>query len=201
MRDDEYPARIADVVASTWAVSASGGFEPLPPGLRGWLGRALQLDARTAFPSAIEAQAELDRILGGGESAVSSESLRAFLARYGGVEQGAPSARPATRSPLRLHPVARVAAHSVTLPPVTTAPAAPVMPSAVPAAPAISMTPPRGTPVPEVSWTLPRGAVNLPREPVVLEVSMTPPHDTTVPAAPAGPPRGAAAPAVALTPP
>jgi hypothetical protein len=52
VRDEEYPGRIGDVVASTWAISARGGFEPLPPGLRGWVGRALQLDARTAFASA-----------------------------------------------------------------------------------------------------------------------------------------------------
>src|SRR6185295_16309273 len=43
LREDEFPARVADVVASTWAVSPRGGFEPLPPGLRGWLGRTLQI--------------------------------------------------------------------------------------------------------------------------------------------------------------
>ena len=127
MRDDEYPARIADVVASTWAVSASGGFEPLPPGLRGWLGRALQLDARTAFPSAIEARAELERILGDGESASSPERFRAFLARYQGAEQSAPASRPATRSPLTLRPPAHLAVPSVTLRRDTTEPVASVM--------------------------------------------------------------------------
>src|SRR5260221_6728791 len=114
MRDDEYPARIADVVASTWAVSPSGGFEPLPPGLRGWLGRALQLDARTAFPSAIEARTELDRVLGNGEYAASPESFRAFLARYNGPEQIAPTSRPVSRPPLTYRPPAHVPAASVT---------------------------------------------------------------------------------------
>lgn len=86
LRDDEYPSRIGDVVASTWAVSARGGFEPLPPGLRGWLGRALQLDPRNAFTSAVEARAELDSMLRDNESIASPASLESFLARYHAAE-------------------------------------------------------------------------------------------------------------------
>ena len=96
LRDDEYPSRIGDVVASTWAVSARGGFEPLPPGLRAWLGRALQLDARTAFESAIDAQVELDKVLGEGDYLASSASLESFLTRYhaAGAASEAPAAPP-----------------------------------------------------------------------------------------------------------
>jgi serine/threonine protein kinase len=63
LRDDEYPGRVGEVLASAWAISARGGFEPLPHGLRAWLSRALQLDARTAFANAVEARAELDKVL------------------------------------------------------------------------------------------------------------------------------------------
>jgi hypothetical protein len=91
LRDDEYPARVGDVVASTWAISAKGGFEPLPPGLRGWLGRALQLDARTAFSSAAEARAELDKVLGDSDLVVPAGSLEAFLAKYHAADRPIPA--------------------------------------------------------------------------------------------------------------
>jgi serine/threonine protein kinase len=63
LRDDEYPSRVGEVLASAWAISARGGFEPLPHGLRAWLSRALQLDGRTAFANAVEARDELDKVL------------------------------------------------------------------------------------------------------------------------------------------
>jgi serine/threonine protein kinase len=86
LKDDEYPARIADVVASTWALSSRGGYEPLPAGLRGWLGRALQLDARNAFASALEARTELDKVLGDSDYLALPGSLEAFLGRYHDAE-------------------------------------------------------------------------------------------------------------------
>ncbi|HEX4348715.1 MAG TPA: PEGA domain-containing protein [Vicinamibacterales bacterium] len=82
LRDEEFPARLGEVLASTWAVSARGGFEPLPAGLRGWLGRALQLDPRNAFTTAMEARDELDTLLGDGELLAPPASLEAFLAKY-----------------------------------------------------------------------------------------------------------------------
>jgi len=103
LRDDEYPSRIGDVVASTWAVSARGGFEPLPPGLRAWLGRALQLDARNAFESAIDAQVELDKVLGEGDYLASPANLESFLTRYhaAGAASAAPAAPPRLAAPVR----------------------------------------------------------------------------------------------------
>src|SRR5439155_508002 len=65
LTDDEYPARVSQVLASAWGRSSRGGHEPLPPGLRTWLGRALQLDPRHSFASALEARVELDRVLDG----------------------------------------------------------------------------------------------------------------------------------------
>src|SRR5687767_11068878 len=82
VRDEEYPSRVGDVVASTWAISARGGFEPLPPGLRGWLGRTLQLDSRTGFATAAEARAELEKLLGDSEHLGAPASLEAFLERF-----------------------------------------------------------------------------------------------------------------------
>ena len=65
LTDDETPANLGDVLASAWAISGRGGVEPLPPGLRAWIGRALQLDARHSFESALDARVELDRVLDG----------------------------------------------------------------------------------------------------------------------------------------
>jgi serine/threonine protein kinase len=99
VRDEEYPSRVGDVVASTWAISARGGFEPLPPGLRGWLGRTLQLDSR-GFATAAEARAELEKLLGDSEHLAAPASLEAFLSRFQAAE------RPATGdAPLRTAPV------------------------------------------------------------------------------------------------
>ena len=98
LRDEEYPSRVGDVLASTWAVSARGGFEPLPPGLRSWLGRALQLDARSAFSTAAEAQAELDKVLGDSDYLAAPANLEAFLSKYHAAEVG-PIAAPAEPFP------------------------------------------------------------------------------------------------------
>jgi hypothetical protein len=65
LTDDEYPARLGDVLASARAISARGGDEPLSYGLREWIGRALQLDVRHSFASACEARADLEKILPG----------------------------------------------------------------------------------------------------------------------------------------
>jgi hypothetical protein len=99
LREDEFPSRIGDVVASTWAVSARGGFEPLPPGLRGWLGRALQLDPRNGFASAIEAQAELEKVLGESDQLAATASLESFLTRYHAAGAAAPAVSPASARP------------------------------------------------------------------------------------------------------
>jgi serine/threonine protein kinase len=80
--DDELPSKLGDVVSSSWAISARGGLEPLPAGLRAWLMRALQLDPRESFPSAIEAHAELERVLGDTDYMAAPTTLESFLAHY-----------------------------------------------------------------------------------------------------------------------
>ena len=83
LHDDEYPAQISDVLASAWAISARGDFEPLPPGLRSWLSRALQLDVRQAFSSILEARTELDKVLAAdNEYMATPAALEPFLTQY-----------------------------------------------------------------------------------------------------------------------
>jgi hypothetical protein len=67
LHEDEYPSRTPEVLASALAISSKGDLEPLPEGLRAWIGRALQHDPRTSFASAVEARDELDRVLAGEE--------------------------------------------------------------------------------------------------------------------------------------
>jgi hypothetical protein len=104
LTDDEYPARVSDLVSSAWAISTKGGFEPLPPGLRAWLTRALQLDARSGFASAREAQEELEKVLGDSEYMASQESLEQFLARYYAADPAGAPAPPAPAAPTLLSP-------------------------------------------------------------------------------------------------
>src|SRR5436309_4355378 len=82
IRPTEYPSQLAEVVASAWAISARGGLEPLPSGLRSWLTRTLQLDPRNSFPLAVEARSELDRMFGDSDYIVAPHALEAFLAQY-----------------------------------------------------------------------------------------------------------------------
>jgi serine/threonine protein kinase len=127
LRDEEYPSRIADLVASTWAVSARGGFEPLPPGLRGWLGRALQLDPSNGFSSAIEARGDLEKVLGNADYLASPASLEAFLARYqAAISAPAPPGRVAPPPPpARPTPVAPAPVPIQSARPLSSAPAPP----------------------------------------------------------------------------
>lgn len=81
LRQDEFPERVPDLVASCRAVSPRGGVEPLLPGLRGWLARALQLDPERPFGSAVDARAELDALLGNSELVAAPAALEALLAR------------------------------------------------------------------------------------------------------------------------
>jgi len=70
LTNEEYPTQIADVLSSAWANSSTGELEPMPPGLRAWIGRALQLDPRNSFASALDARNELEKVLSGDEEEV-----------------------------------------------------------------------------------------------------------------------------------
>lgn len=82
LRDDEYPARIGDLLAAAWAAVPAGGFEPVPPPLRQWIARTLQLDPSRSFGSADESSQELERICETIEFPGSPASVHAFLERY-----------------------------------------------------------------------------------------------------------------------
>ena len=146
LRDDEYPARIGEVLGAAMATNTGGEKQPLPAALRSWLQRALQLDARNSFPSAIEARAEFERLLADGGYDASPKSLEAFMARYHKYEAASHPAIPpsvhtaipqsvmsAVRIPQPMPPVAQpslivptpvpAAAVSVAVPTVAAAPA------------------------------------------------------------------------------
>jgi hypothetical protein len=82
LNGDEFPSRVGDAVVSARAVSADGHVEALPSGLRPWLTSTLQLDPRSAFASAIEARAELEKVFERNDDLGAPSALEAFLARY-----------------------------------------------------------------------------------------------------------------------
>ena len=167
LKDDEYPSRVTDLVASTWAVSARGGYEPLPPGLRAWLGRALQLDARNAVASAIEARIELDKVIGDSEFLASPASLEEFLARYHSETDvpAAPSAAPARPAPAAFGAAARPIETIASPALEPAAPRAPV-PSPVAAAPSLSETAAR----PQITDFRPEAVEVSPRRPAAPDL-------------------------------
>ena len=94
LADDELPSRLGEVVSSSWAISARGGLEPLPAGLRSWLMRALQLDPHESFESAVEANEDLERVLADSDYMAAPTSLEAFLAHYRAESGASPAAPP-----------------------------------------------------------------------------------------------------------
>ncbi|HEY1308147.1 MAG TPA: PEGA domain-containing protein [Vicinamibacterales bacterium] len=140
---DEYPMRIGEMINGTWAPGASGKMEPLPVPLREWLARSLQLDPRNPFPSAVEAWAELDRVLRYSNPLGEVAALESFLKRYqptvamkAGALSSAPMPPRPTAVPRSAPPAQTVAtAYNVATPlpaapPVTTPVAAPAPPVA-----------------------------------------------------------------------
>ena len=130
--EDDYPARIGEMAAGTWALSATGGIEPLPAALREWLMRAIQLDPRNPFPSALEAWAELDRVLHYSDPIAEIAALKTFLTRYQ-ARVAADSAKTAGPPSIPLMPAR---------------PAAPSVPSAMPASAAAASVTPQAAPQP-----------------------------------------------------
>ena len=104
LHDEEGPSRLGDLVSSAWAVSARGGLEPLPAGLRAWLMCALQLDARNAFESAIHAQEELERVLGESDYLAAPATLESFLERYRAATEPVVS-QPVVSQPVAAQPI------------------------------------------------------------------------------------------------
>jgi len=148
LADDEYPLRIGEVLATAVATSNRGEKSPLPSGIRSWLQRALQLDARSSFPSAIEARAEFERVLADSGHEASPQSLDAFMKRYHANETHAepqvassvkPAAAPLALSTPQPSPAVSVPVASTMLPVAVPSvqPQPPVVPR--PSAPASAM--------------------------------------------------------------
>jgi serine/threonine protein kinase len=126
IHDDEYPAKLPELVGSAWAISDAGDLQPLPPGMRAWLSRALQIDLRHAFTTAAQASAEFDRMLSADGHAAEPAGLERFLARYySHVPQDQPQI-PAAPSPVVVPAALRVER------PAEPAAAAPRSPYAIP---------------------------------------------------------------------
>ena len=126
--EDDYPARIGEMASGTWALSATGGIEPLPAALREWLMRAIQLDPRNPFPSALEAWAELDRVLHYSDPIAEIAALKTFLTRYQ-ARVAAETNRNAVPTPLPQ--VVRPVTPAASAPQAPSAPPAPSAPQAV----------------------------------------------------------------------
>ena len=80
---DEFPHQIPALLNGARERTALGDEQPLSPGLRGWLGRALQLDVRHGFASAPEAMAALDEVVADDSMYVAAPvALETFMSRY-----------------------------------------------------------------------------------------------------------------------
>ena len=79
---DEYPERLPDLIQTATVRSGMGGVDPMSPGLRDWLRRALQLDQREKFSSLADSQTMLDEALGNENTVAELGALHVFLARY-----------------------------------------------------------------------------------------------------------------------
>ncbi len=82
LREEEYPDGLGDLLRL--AVESSGGSpRVLSDGLSDWLGRALQLDSRTAFASPHEAQVGFEEMLASERGYVTSPALlESFITRF-----------------------------------------------------------------------------------------------------------------------
>jgi len=155
---EEFPDRIGPLAERAWGLTAAGGVEPLPAAVRTWLARALQLDARQSFPSAVEARAEFDLAAGADDQVAALAAVRAFLAQYAKHAPPPAVATPQTPAARSTPPAPapssvpaatpRAAAAAAAVPQVAPAPAA-----ASPAAAPVAAPPPAGAvvaPVPAV---------------------------------------------------
>jgi serine/threonine protein kinase len=149
LTDDEHPGAVEHLLASAQAISSRGGSEPLPHGLREWIGRALQLDPRDAFASASEARAALDRVSSGPTAVdAAARAVKAEPKPAAGrvLSEAPPPAPPPVASQARTS--AAPAPPVATIPPpsaLTPAPIAQTGPSEAKASPG---RPPIGGPVP-----------------------------------------------------
>jgi hypothetical protein len=136
---DEYPYHAVALLNETQG-RFGGATQPLSPGLRGWIARALQLEIRRAFASASETAAALDEVLASEPQHVAAPvALETFLTHYTAalLDPASPATIPATDVAVR---AAEIPSPVAVPTPVRTSP--PVMPE-----PPVAVTPPVAMPV------------------------------------------------------
>ena len=104
MGDDDLRL-LPEIVGDATETSALGARKSISEPLRRWLSRALQLDARSSFESALEAQLALDDVVAADKGyAATPEALEAFLASYQSALTAPPAAvePPAPAAPVAL---------------------------------------------------------------------------------------------------
>lgn len=163
---EEFPGKIGALAERAWGLTASGGVEPLPAAVRTWLARALQLDARQSFPSAVEARAELDRVMASSDHVAAQAAVRAFLAQYAKHAPAAPVSTDTAKHTPPPTPVKTVKTTPAVAPaPAVTAAAAPA--PAVPASATPAVVTASAVPAPAVVKAAPAPPVRVP-EPAVI---------------------------------
>ena len=161
------------MLASATENSAMGGREPISDALRRWLSRALQLDSRGSFESALEAQLALDDVLSGDAGYIAAPvALESFLTRYNENAAKVPAAPAAAAPP----------------PAASEPPAAPL--ARVEPAPAPLKVPP---PTPKLGVA--KVNADAPAVPSFRAVATEPPTLSTLPVAPVAAPAPAPEPA------
>ena len=180
LRADEYPQRLPALLNEARARSAMGDEQALPPALRIWLSRALQIDPRNGFASATDAQAAFEEVLADDTGFVAAPvALETFLSRYvGALLEPPPAPIPAPPPPV---PIAVAAPEPIAVVPepphsrlVTPPPSlAPHPPAA--AKPEASVAP---TPLPSpqngFGWATPEPASFTPRASDPIVAARTP---------------------------
>jgi PEGA domain-containing protein len=155
---DEYPSKLGEAVSSAWAMSASGGLEPLPAGLRNWLACTLQLDRKNSFESAVQAQEELERVLGESDYMAAPATLEEFLKHYRATHEppvvpvvpAPPAPAPAAVTPIAVVNPAPAPTPFVTVTPPAT-PFVNVTPAPAPVPPPVVVPEPTPAPAPVAS--------------------------------------------------
>jgi len=100
LKDDEYSAKLVDVINSTLAPGGAGELMPHKPELRDWLLRSIQSDPNHSFSSATEAGAVLDSMQTEEERAACMTSLERVLMRHHGVTPSPVFVKPAITVPV-----------------------------------------------------------------------------------------------------
>jgi len=101
----DYPDRLGALAEGASTLATDSLVEVPPAALRTWLARALQLDARQSFGSAVEASAEFDQVLAGHDYAGDLSAFLVECARWAAGESARktapapPSAMPSSPRP------------------------------------------------------------------------------------------------------